>query len=109
MCSAFNMMPESGRRGPVKRTVTTLPLKELKSRTSGYATFDYEEGGYRAAELQRLDIHAHGKAVDALARLVHKVGPSAPGYYCRRPTEELTGQLQPLTLTRIRSTHFASP
>ena len=35
-----------------------------------YATFDYEEGQYRRADLQRLDILAHGKPVDALTRLV---------------------------------------
>jgi translation elongation factor EF-4 len=37
---------------------------------SRYATFDYEEGEYRAADLQRLDILAHGQPVDALTRLV---------------------------------------
>jgi translation elongation factor EF-4 len=42
-----------------------------------YATFDYEEGPYRAADLQRLDVLAHGKPVDALARLVHKVDSRA--------------------------------
>lgn len=40
---------------------------------SRYASFDYEEGEYRSADLVRLDILAHGKVVDALARLVHKV------------------------------------
>lgn len=38
-----------------------------------YASFDYEEGEYREADLVRLDILAHGKVVDALARLTHKV------------------------------------
>ncbi|MEW5309621.1 MAG: hypothetical protein WDW38_001499 [Sanguina aurantia] len=58
----------------------TLPLaelagdfySELKSRTQGYASFDYDEGPYRTAELQRLDILAHGVPVDALARMVHR-------------------------------------
>eukprot|EP00195_Chlamydomonas_chlamydogama_P016553 CAMPEP_0202908548 /NCGR_PEP_ID=MMETSP1392-20130828/46429_1 /ASSEMBLY_ACC=CAM_ASM_000868 /TAXON_ID=225041 /ORGANISM="Chlamydomonas chlamydogama, Strain SAG 11-48b" /LENGTH=570 /DNA_ID=CAMNT_0049597945 /DNA_START=323 /DNA_END=2035 /DNA_ORIENTATION=+ len=45
---------------------------ELKSKTQGYATFDYEEGEYRPANLQRLDILVHGKVVDALARMVHR-------------------------------------
>ena len=35
-----------------------------------YATFDYEEGEYRPADLLRLDILAHGKPVDALTRMV---------------------------------------
>ncbi|GLI68873.1 hypothetical protein VaNZ11_013419 [Volvox africanus] len=55
-----------------------LPLAELagdfyslvKSRSQGYASFDYEEGPYRPADLVRLDILAHGKPVDALARMV---------------------------------------
>ena len=41
--------------------------------THRYASFDYEEGEYRQADLVRLDILAHGKVVDALARLVHVV------------------------------------
>ncbi|GFH15648.1 GTP binding protein LepA, partial [Haematococcus lacustris] len=45
---------------------------ELKSITHGFASFDWEEGEYRPADLRRLDIIAHGKPVDALARLVHK-------------------------------------
>jgi len=58
-----------------------LPLAELaggdmysalKSCTQGYASFDYEEGEYREADLVRLDILAHGRVVDALARLVHR-------------------------------------
>ncbi|GFR41154.1 hypothetical protein Agub_g1818, partial [Astrephomene gubernaculifera] len=55
-----------------------LPLAELagdfysavKSRSQGYASFDYEEGPYRPADLVRLDILAHSKPVDALARMV---------------------------------------
>ncbi|KXZ56572.1 hypothetical protein GPECTOR_1g514 [Gonium pectorale] len=45
--------------------------------TRGYASFDYEEGPYRPADLVRLDILAHGRPVDALARLVDR--EAAPG------------------------------
>jgi len=58
----------------------TLPLSELgsdfydalKSRSRGYASFDYEEGEYRPADLQRLDLLINGDPVDALARVVHR-------------------------------------
>lgn len=44
-----------------------------------YATFDYEEGQYRPADLQRMDILAHGKPVDALARMVARSEVAAVG------------------------------
>ncbi|KAF6264082.1 GTP binding protein lepa [Scenedesmus sp. NREL 46B-D3] len=55
-----------------------LPLAELagdfysklKSATQGYASFDYEEGPLRPADLTLLELVVNGKAVDALARLV---------------------------------------
>jgi translation elongation factor EF-4 len=57
-----------------------LPMAELagsfyntlKSCTSGYATFDYEEGPYRSSDLVRLDFNIHGTAVDALTRVLHR-------------------------------------
>ena len=57
-----------------------LPLNEiiydffdnLKSKTKGYASFDYEFKEYKRAELVKLDIHVNGEAVDALSFIVHK-------------------------------------
>ena len=45
---------------------------ELKSRTKGYASLDYELKEYRASELIKLDILVNGEAVDALSVIVHR-------------------------------------
>ena len=57
-----------------------LPLNEiifdffdgLKSRTRGYASFDYELSGYEKSELVKLDMYLNGDICDALAIIVHK-------------------------------------
>ena len=45
---------------------------QLKSRTKGYASLDYEFSEYRASELVKLDILLSGDEVDALSFIVHK-------------------------------------
>jgi GTP-binding protein LepA len=45
---------------------------QLKSRTKGYASLDYDIAGYQPSELVKLDILLAGKPVDALSFIVHK-------------------------------------
>lgn len=45
---------------------------QLKSKTQGYASFDYEMIGYRSEKLVKVDILLNGEVVDALATIMHK-------------------------------------
>lgn len=74
-----------------------LPLNEvatdfydqLKSLSSGYASFDYEESDYEPADLVKMDILLNGKQVDALSTIVHR----DKSYYAGR---DIVGRLRKL-------------
>jgi GTP-binding protein LepA len=71
-----------------------LPLAEvvidffdqLKSRTQGYASLDYEPVGYQAGDLVRVDILLNGEPVDAFCSIVHR---DKSYDYGKRMTEKL--------------------
>ena len=74
--------------------VYAIPLAEvvvdffdqLKSRTKGYASLDYEPAGYATANLVRVDLLINHMPVDAFSTIVHR---SQADSYGRRMTEKL--------------------
>ncbi|XP_059639075.1 translation factor GUF1 homolog, mitochondrial [Cornus florida] len=59
-------------RLPLREIVVDF-YNELKSITSGYASFDYEDAEYQASDLVKLDILLNGQPVDAMASIVHNL------------------------------------
>ncbi|MDD3832570.1 MAG: translation elongation factor 4, partial [Oscillospiraceae bacterium] len=79
-----------------------LPLNEiiydffdaLKSRTKGYASFDYELKGYVKSNLVKLDILLNGEVVDALSFIVFEGNSYARGRkICERLMENIPRQM----------------
>jgi len=74
--------------------VYSIPLAEivmdffdqLKSRTRGYASLDYEPAGYRVAALVKVDVLLNNVPVDAFSTIMHK---DKAYDYGRRMTEKL--------------------
>ena len=80
----------------------TLPLAEivfdffdqLKSRTRGYASLDYEPTGEQEADLVKVDILLQGEPVDAFCAIVHKDKAYAYGVTMAAKLRELIPRQQ---------------
>ncbi len=80
----------------------TMPLAEivfdffdqLKSRTRGYASLDYEPSGEQPADLVKVDILLQGEAVDAFSAVVHKDAAYAYGVRMTAKLRELIPRQQ---------------
>jgi GTP-binding protein LepA len=59
---------------------------QMKSRTQGYASLDYEPVGYERGNLVKVDILLHGEPVDAFSTIVHRDNAEA---YGKKMTEKL--------------------
>ena len=81
-------------RPNASRSTTCSPLAEivfdffdqLKSRTRGYASLDYEPWGFQESKLVRVDVMLHGDPVDAFSSVVHR---DKAYEYGKRMTERL--------------------
>ncbi|MBI2708679.1 MAG: elongation factor 4 [Actinobacteria bacterium] len=72
-------------RLPLAEVVTDF-FDQLKSRSQGYASLDYEPAGYAASRLVKVDVLLNGVPVDAFSTIVHRDKADA---YGRRMSEKL--------------------
>ena len=79
-----------------------LPLAEivfdffdnLKSKTQGYASLDYEEAGYKSGDLVKVDLLLQGEKVDAFSSIVHRDKAYAHGTKIAAKLRELIPRQQ---------------
>jgi translation factor GUF1, mitochondrial len=77
--------------------VATDFYDELKSLSSGYASFDYDEAEYQPAQLVKMDILLNGNPVDALSCIVH----TDKAYYIGRELAERLKKAIPRQLFEV--------
>jgi GTP-binding protein LepA len=70
---------------PLAEVITDF-FDQMKSRTQGYASLDYEPAGYRRSNLVKVDVLLNGTPVDAFSTVVHK---DKADDYGRRMAEKL--------------------
>jgi GTP-binding protein LepA len=70
---------------PLAEVVTDF-FDQMKSRTQGYASLDYETVGHSVSDLVKVDILLNGEPVDAFSMIVHRASSDD---YGRRMTEKL--------------------
>ena len=78
---------------PLAEVVTDF-CDDLKSKTSGFASLDYEDAGYREAPLCLLEIMLNGKEVDSLSSVVHRDSADAIGRSVCSRLKEVMGRQQ---------------
>jgi len=63
---------------PLSEIVTDF-FDSLKHRSSGFASFDYEDAGYEKSDMMKMTFQLNGKPIDALAMIVHRSALSHVG------------------------------
>ena len=81
---------------PLNEVVTDF-YDQLKSLSSGYASFDYEEAGFQPADLVKMDILINKNPVDALSCIVHR----DKAYHIGRDLVERLSKLIPRQLFEV--------
>ena len=62
---------EIGYRLPLSEVITDF-FDQVKGKTQGYASLDYEPAGYAEADLQKVDVLLQHESVDAFSAIVHR-------------------------------------
>ncbi|MCL4128132.1 UNVERIFIED_CONTAM: hypothetical protein GTU68_042112, partial [Idotea baltica] len=74
----------------------------LKSVTSGYATFDYEDAGYESSKLVKIGVKLNGNLIEELSTIVHESQAATRGrQICLRLTETLPRQMFQIAIQAV--------